>query len=1177
MIIRPAKLSRYAQRVYDIAEHDEQLQQLLPDADVLEAIMDPALSVEQIIAGALAGYAERPAFGERDYEVVRDPVTERDERRYVPTFATVTYGELDRRVRSLVSAWNRHPLHRVAANDFVCILGFGGIDFVTVDLACCFAHAVNVPLQTTLGGSDLDGIFANTAPTAVAATVADLVVAARMAKAHSSIRSIIVFDYDERITDDRDELAAAKAVLAGVDDAAQFVLLNDLVAFGADEPWQPTTPPVRDDERMLMLLHSSGSTGTPKGAIILERTARAQITSLPQTAVPLVRVCFAPLNHFMGRSQVFTGLARGGTVFFTAKNDMSTLFEDFRLVRPTEASMFPRIMEMIHRHYLGEVARRSSDDTDLEAVRDEVKREMGASFLGDRISLITSGAAPTAPEVQRFLLDCFPISLADGYGTTEAGGYITMRDHIVRPPVIDYKLRDVPELGYFTTDKPYPRGELCVTTHIGVPGYFKRPEATAALIDEDGYLCTGDIMEERGPDHVVYIDRRNDVLKLAQGEFVAAGALGNMYETASELIYQMYMYGNSARSYLLAVIVPDLTVATKLLGEEPSPAALSALIRSELKQVAEAKALRTFEVPREFIVELEPFSHENGLLSSVHKRMRPNFERKYGDRLEQLYTDLEQQQYDELIALRRPDSTLTVGQKIASALRAVLGLADTDFDDSSTFAELGGDSLGAVELTALFEEIFGVDLPLNDIVSPAGNPRRWAATIERALDRDRHAQPSFAQIHGKSAQRLYASDLDIERFLGDADLSTVPTDEPPAESRVVLITGATGFLGRFLCLEWMEQVGPTGKVICLVRAADHNTAQRRLAAGFDQGDAELSSRFAALAAERLEVVVGDVTERLLGLDEATYSRLAAEVDRIVHPAALVNHVLDYEHLFGPNVVGTAEVARLALTTRQKRIDFVSSLAAARLVEREGGVTEDSPLQQAITLSNEYTAGYGASKWAAEHVLHSAHRRFGVPVNVFRGDMMLPDRRFRGQINPPDIFIRLLQSLVITGLAPASFYTPIAGSGGAHYDGLPVDFIAAAIVGVGRSSHREIRTFHVVNDHHDDGISLDTFVDWIEAAGYPMQRVAMHDEWVRRIEARLQALPTETRQQSVLGVLEAYRRPFKATAALAVSDHFAAAVASLPIGPRVPHLTREYIEKCLEDLRARGLIDSPSTR
>ena len=72
----------------------------------------------------------------------------------------------------------------------------------------------------------------------------------------------------------------------------------------------------------------------------------------------------------------------------------------------------------------------------------------------------------------------------------------------MRPPVIDYKLVDVPELGYFLTDKPYPRGELLVKTATMMPGYFKRPDVTAEVFDADGYYRTGDVMAEIEPDRL---------------------------------------------------------------------------------------------------------------------------------------------------------------------------------------------------------------------------------------------------------------------------------------------------------------------------------------------------------------------------------------------------------------------------------------------------------------------------------------------------------------------------------------------------------------------------------------------------------------------------------------------------------------------------------------------------
>jgi fatty acid CoA ligase FadD9 len=325
------------------------------------------------------------------------------------------------------------------------------------------------------------------------------------------------------------------------------------------------------------------------------------------------------------------------------------------------------------------------------------------------------------------------------------------------------------------------------------------------------------------------------------------------------------------------------------------------------------------------------------------------------------------------------------------------------------------------------------------------------------------------------------------------------------------------------------------------------------------------------------VVVGDAAEPRLGLSSEEFDRLAAEVDCIVHCGALVNHVLPYEDLFGPNVAGTAELVRLALTNRQKRFDFVSSVATTYLIDRSAGNDEDTPLRSRIALTHDYAAGYGASKWAAEQLLHSAHRHFGLPVNVFRGDMMLAHSRYHGQINVPDMFTRLLYSIVMAGLAPVSFYRlepDGSRSTAQHFDGLPVDFIAAAIVGISLDPHREVRTFNVLNHHEGDGIGLDPMVDWIQAAGYAVDREPDHTQWVQRFEAKLKALPEEQRQHSLLHLLDAFGHPHKPDEPMIGSQHFQDAVRRLPVGPEVPHLTREFIEKYLDDMRLLGLIPPP---
>ena len=120
------------------------------------------------------------------------------------------------------------------------------------------------------------------------------------------------------------------------------------------------------------------------------------------------------------------------------------------------------------------------------------------------------------------------------------------------------------------------------------------------------------------------------------------------------------------------------------------------------------------------------------------------------------------------------------------------------------------------------------------------------------------------------------------------------------------------------------------------------------------------------------------------------------------------------------------------------------------------------------------------------------------------------------------------SLVATGIAPASFYeTDTDGNRQrAHYDGLPVDFIAEAISTLGAQVADGFETYHVINPYHDD-IGLDEYVDWLIDAGYPIQRITDYDAWLQRFETAMRALPEQQRQHSLLPILHAYQTTRKA--------------------------------------------------
>ena len=213
------------------------------------------------------------------------------------------------------------------------------------------------------------------------------------------------------------------------------------------------------------------------------------------------------------------------------------------------------------------------------------------------------------------------------------------------------------------------------------------------------------------------------------------------------------------------------------------------------------------------------------------------------------------------------------------------------------------------------------------------------------------------------------------------------------------------------------------------------------------------------------------------------------------------------------------------------------------------------------------------KWAAEHLLQKASKAFDLPINTFRSDMILAHQTYKGQINISDMFTRLLYSILLTKLAPASFYIPNTDGTKAkgHYDGLPVDVIAKIIIGISDYSYSGYHTFNTENYHHDDGISLDQFVDWIESAGYPIHRIEDHRDWLERIKDKLTKLPDHQRQQSVLDLLPAYSRPYPTKFNTAGSDNFRKLVHQLNNGDDVPSLSEVFIHKCLADIRLRNTL------
>ena len=140
-----------------------------------------------------------------------------------------------------------------------------------------------------------------------------------------------------------------------------------------------------------------------------------------------------------------------------------------------------------------------------------------------------TGSAPLSAEVMEFLRICFAVDVFEGYGQTEtsAGASITAYGdysigHVGAPlGVNEIKLVDVPEMGYTSQDKPFPRGEICFRGNNCFREYYKEPAKTAEAIDKAGWVHSGDVGMWNENGNLVIIDRKKHIFKLAQGEYIA--------------------------------------------------------------------------------------------------------------------------------------------------------------------------------------------------------------------------------------------------------------------------------------------------------------------------------------------------------------------------------------------------------------------------------------------------------------------------------------------------------------------------------------------------------------------------------------------------------------------------------------------------------------------------------
>ncbi|CAF2389626.1 unnamed protein product [Rotaria sp. Silwood2] len=796
----------------------------------------------------------------------------------------------------------------------------------------------------------------------------------------------------------------------------------------------------------ITVIYTSGSSGFPKGAMISENAFRNNFPPLNMLfRDERVKFCYRPLAWATDREGSIAVFLEGGRIGFST-GDVTRLMEELALVRPTSFSAPPTIWNKIYAEYKATLALMTIDQstTDLAMVEDTLLQQF-AKLIPIRCKVLSIGGAMVSSAVLDFMKRCFRLCrIMESYGTTECGG-ITF-DTLIET-TINYRLESVPEMCYTLDDKPFPRGELLVKTKTMFSGYMNNSEETKMALTDDGFFRTGDIVELRpvnnGQPNLRVIDRKKNFFKLSQGQFVSPEFLQEIY-MQSPYVEQIYIHGNSLEDSVVAVIVPNKEYArafaikhnlTEFDNNHVDKLFYDAIME-DLRSLATKESLRKHEIPSRLIIDFEPFTPENGLLTSSMKLCRYRLAARYAARLK---------------------AVESIEDRLKSMIETATGHQLT-IDQATNFISIGSDSLTAVRLSRMIYNDLGVPIPLN------------------ILFESNMTLNNLANLIKNPSQILSFSDSIISQLLNDSVQElNIKIDEKKNRSMspsTIFITGTTGFVGAFLLAELLKVYPSHCKFICLVRCSVSTNPLDRI-----QENMMFLQLWNEECQDRIVALRGDLAQERFALDNETYSELANRIDIIFHCGATVNFVLPYNKLYSSNVFGTLEIIRLAThATTYIPVQYISTISVLPSeIMHEVHIDEISP--------NHLRSGYAQSKWVAEKLIAKANR-LGLPMSIYRLGSIWGSTE-TGACNQHDINTLLLAGIMKTGCYPtAAFHIKL--------NGVPANLAAQSVVSLSRIEPNIYgKTYHVIQSN--EGIPFQNIIETIQNCGITLASVS-YDEW-----------------------------------------------------------------------------------
>lgn len=429
------------------------------------------------------------------------------------------------------------------------------------------------------------------------------------------------------------------------------------------ERWRSVTP-----EDPVTLLYTSGTTGPPKGVVLTHHNVLYEVEATASAAglpVGLTSVSYLPIAHIAERVlSIYLAVSRAAHIHCCP--DPTELATVLREARPTMFFAVPRVLEKFRAGLTAlldaepdeqkkaaimqavEVGEEYVKATEFgqqvspelaqryQQVDEMVLSKIRAALGFDRLIWLSSGAAPLSEDLARFYAG-LGMPIYEVYGMTESTGAVTGN----RPDA--YRLGSVGQASSGIELRLAEDGEVLVRGPLATPGYLNRPEATSELIDDDGWIHTGDIGRLDDDGFLYVVDRKKELIITSGGKNISPANIESLLKE-HPLVDQALAYGDN-RPYVVALIVLDsesvpawarargieLTDVANLAEHPAIIEEVGNAVTAANQRLAQVEQVKTFHIlPTEWTAESEE-------LTPTLKLRRRVIHSKYADVLDRLY------------------------------------------------------------------------------------------------------------------------------------------------------------------------------------------------------------------------------------------------------------------------------------------------------------------------------------------------------------------------------------------------------------------------------------------------------------------------------------------------------------------------------------------------------------